>query len=103
MVKQNKDTGGAIIPLLGYNTSGSRTVAFNNITASSTSFGVYTDVITITPSTSCFIQFSSSNVAANTSSHYFVGGLPYDIVLKESNTLSVLGVTSGTLYISERI
>lgn len=103
MTKQIKDTGGAIISLLGYDTLGSRTVVFSNTVANSTSFSAYTLVVTLTPTTSCFIQFSSSNIAANTSSHYFVGGLPYDVVLNDSNTISVLGTSNGTLYISERI
>lgn len=106
MTKQVKDDGGSTIPLLGYKFAGASTVVYNTSTANTISFPTNVKVITITPTTNCFIEFSSSNANATTSSHYFIGGLPYDVALggePADTSLSAIAATAnGVLYVSER-
>lgn len=96
MVKQVKDDSGAIVPLLGYRPGGA--IQLNYTTT------VDSKIVSITPTTNCFIEFNG--VASNTTSHFLLGGVCYDMSIgaeRGAANLSVIGDTvSGKLYISER-
>lgn len=106
MLKQIKDDSGEIVPLLSYKTRGASQL--NYTTAAANSLVLTSKIVSITSTSTCFIELSANNLAANTSiSHYIVSNIPYDLSIgaEKTNTyLSVIGSTnSGTLYISERI
>lgn len=102
MVKQVKDDSGAIVPLLGYRPGGA--IQLNYTTTSANTTTVDSKIVSITPTTNCFIEFNG--VASNTTSHFLLGGVCYDMSIgaeRGAANLSVIGDTvSGKLYISER-
>lgn len=99
MVKQLKDAGGAIIPLLQFKPGRGLQVSFTSSAAASSST-ITSSVITITSTVTCFVNVGAT--ADKTSSHYILANTPYDISIAPSSYVSVIGAsTSGTLYISE--
>lgn len=111
MTRQHKDDGGAIIALLGLRYGGGKQVVFNPSTSTlSSALHASSKIITITATNSCFIEIGTSSASASTStSHYLLGGVPYDISIGDTSTytgsryIAVIGAsTTGTLYISER-
>lgn len=102
MVKQIKDDSGAIVPLLGYRPGGA--IQLNYTTASANTAVVDSKIISITPTTNCFIEFNGT--ASNATSHFLLGGVCYDMSIgaeRGTANISVIGETViGILYISER-
>jgi len=100
MVKQVKDSGGSIVPLLSYKLNGASILPYSNTSANSVT--VTSQIISITATTNCFIEFGA---IATVNSHFLLGGVPYDMTIgaeRATANLSVIGISTGTLYISER-
>ena len=100
MVKQIKDNGGNVVPLLSYKTGGATILQYNNVTANTAT--VTSAIISVTPTTNCFIEFGA---VATASSHFLLGNIPYDMSIgaeRRTANLSVLGETTGRMYISQR-
>jgi hypothetical protein len=100
MVKQVKDNGGNVVPLLSYKLNGAKIVTYTNSAANSVL--VSSKIISATPSTNCFIEIGGT---ATANSHFLLGGVPYDFSIgaeRTSANISVIGESAGTLYISER-
>jgi hypothetical protein len=111
MTKQPKDDAGAIVPLLGLGTSRGLQVPYTAAASNaSAQLSLHTKIVTVTPSTACFIEIGNSAVSAsNATSHYLSAGVPYDIVVRNESSsanvyIAVIGASdSGRLYISERV
>lgn len=107
MARQIKDTGGAVLPLLGYKLNGASKINYSTTVATTVSIPADVQVYTITPTTDCYIEFADVSTPATSSSHYFIGGLPYDIAIGSNprvNYISIIAASAaGTLFISERI
>ena len=101
MVKQLKDAGGAIIPLLQLKPGRGLQVSFTSAAAVSSS-AITSSVVTITSTVACFVNIN--NTANKASSHYILANTPYDMSIAPSSYISVIGESaSGTLYISEYV
>lgn len=100
MVKQVKDNGGNVVPLLGYKLNGAKTLTYTNSVANTTL--IASKIVSVTPSTNCFIEVGA---VATANSHFLLGGVPYDFTIgaeRSNANLSVIGASTGILYISER-
>jgi hypothetical protein len=100
MVKQVKDAGGNAVPLLGYKLNGATKLTYTSSVANTAL--VSSKVISVTATTNCFIEVGG---VATANSHFLLGAVPYDFTLgaeRNSANLSVLGESTGTLYVSER-
>lgn len=106
MVKQIKDDGGSVIPLLSYKTRGGSSLIYA-VGSANTSSELTGKAYSVTASSNAFIELSSNALAAsNTASHFIVANLPYQFSINAESTNVFISVTgagaSGTLYISER-
>jgi hypothetical protein len=106
MVKQLKDSGGAIIPILGYASHSGQSVVYE-ADAANTSTEISSSIISILASSNVFIELGNASVqASNSNSNFILASTPYDISMggeRNSTYISVRGVdAAGTLYISER-
>lgn len=100
MVKQVKDDGGSIVPLLGYKLGGAYILPYSNTVANSIT--VASQIISVTATTNCFIEFGGT---ASANSHFLLGGVPYDMTIgaeRSSANISVIGESAGRMHISER-
>jgi hypothetical protein len=100
MVKQVKDNGGSVVPLLSYKLNGAKTLSYTD-SAANTAL-IASKIVSITATTNCFIEIGA---VATANSHFILSGIPYDFTIgaeRTSANLSVIGASAGTLYISER-
>lgn len=108
------DANGEEMPVLSFKKDGGTVVNIAaGSTVSGTDFDDNTQVITIIPTINCFFNLGvdSGASADTTTSHYWLANMPLDIDLggsgktrfKRIAVISADGVSTGKLYISERV
>jgi len=110
MSKQPRDDGNAPIPVLGYRKHGGYKVPFTTSANTSPQISAAVRVVSLYSTAAGFFETGDSGIEANTSnSHYIPASTFIDVSLGSENDastldkyISIVGISSGTLYISER-
>lgn len=101
------DTNGNAIPALALRRGGgAHTIPFNT-TSARNAVAFDSQLCSLYATQPCYIEFGGPTVVATASSHFYPGGVLYDMDLHDGNTLAthiaVLRTTAdGTLYVSEK-